>query len=116
MISTALVPITREFHATVADTSLLISGLYITSDIAQPTMGRLADRLGARRVYLAGLYLIAICGLAGRFAPSMSTLIWVRDLLGIGTSAAYPTAMSMLKNRAAKTGSELPAWRSAYSP
>jgi MFS family permease len=108
MISTALVPIAREFHATVADTSLLIGGLYITSAIAQPTMGRLADRLGARRVFLAGLYLIALCGLAGRFAPSLRALIWVRVLLGVGTSAAYPTAMSMLRTRAAKTGSELP--------
>jgi len=39
---------------------LVDCGLYITSAIAQPTMGRLADCLGARRVYLAGLYLIAL--------------------------------------------------------
>src|SRR5260370_27023652 len=58
MISTALVAIARDFQATVAETGLLIGGLYITSAIAQPTMGRLADRLRARRVFLAGLYLV----------------------------------------------------------
>jgi MFS family permease len=108
MIATALVPIARDFHATVAATSWLIGGLYITSAIAQPTMGRLADCLGARRVYLAGLYLIALAGIAGIFAPSLRVLIGVRVLLGIGTSAAYPTAMKILRNQVAKTTSVEP--------
>ncbi len=108
MISTALVAIARDFQATVAETGLLIGGLYITSAIAQPTMGRLADRLGARRVFLAGLYLVALAGVAGTFAPSLRALIWVRVLLGIGTSAAYPTAMRILRNRAPQTGSVEP--------
>ncbi len=108
MISTALVAIARDFQATVAETGLLIGGLYITSAIAQPTMGRLADRLGARRVFLVGLYLVALAGVAGTFAPSLRALIWVRVLLGIGTSAAYPTAMRILRNRAAQTGSVEP--------
>jgi MFS family permease len=108
MISTALIPIARDFHATVAETSWLIGGLYITSAIAQPMMGRLADCLGARRVYLAGLYLIALAGIAGIFAPSLRALIWVRVLLGIGTSAAYPTAMKILRNQAAMTRSVEP--------
>ncbi len=108
MISTALVAIARDFQATAAETGLLIGGLYITSAIAQPTMGRLADRLGARRVFLAGLYLVALAGVAGTFAPSLRALIWVRVLLGIGTSAAYPTAMRILRNRAPQTGSVEP--------
>jgi MFS family permease len=108
MISTALVAIARDFQATVAETGLLIGGLYITSAVAQPTMGRLADRLGARRVFLAGLYLIALAGGAGTFVPSLRALIWVRVLLGVGTSAAYPTAMRILRNRAAQTRSVEP--------
>src|SRR5258707_15294643 len=59
MISTALVAIARGFQATVPETGPLIGGLYLTSAIAQPTMGGLADHLGARRVFLAGLYLVA---------------------------------------------------------
>src|SRR5260370_13719634 len=77
MISTALVAIARDFQATVAETGLLIGGLYITSAIAQPTMGRLADRLRARRVFLAGLYLVALAGVeAALSATALAVLLW----------------------------------------
>jgi len=74
--------------------------------------GRLADFLGARRVFLAGLYLVALAGVAGTFAPSLRALIWVRVLLGIGTSAAYPTAMRILRNRRHRQDLSNRAWRS----
>src|SRR5260370_19562638 len=105
MISTALVAIARDFQATVAETGLLIGGLYITSAIAQPTMGRLADRLGARRVFLAGLYLVALAGVAGTFSPSLSAFILVRVLFGNCTSAAYPTALGIFSHPAGPQGS-----------
>src|SRR5258708_25443064 len=81
MISTALVAIARDFQATVAETGLLIGGLYITSAIAQPTMGRLADRLGARRVFLTGLYLVALAVVAGNISPPPLPCTSVRRLL-----------------------------------
>src|ERR1700690_2168876 len=93
MISTALVPIAGDFHTSVAQTGWLIAGLYLTSAIAQPTMGRLADLCGPRRIYLMSLCLVALAGLVGALAPSLGMLIAVRVLLGIGTSRAYPSAM-----------------------
>ncbi|UPG85369.1 MFS transporter [Luteibacter aegosomatis] len=107
-IATALVPISRDFHATVAQTGWLIAGLYLTSAVAQPTMGRLADLLGARRVYLVSLLLVAAAGVLGRWAPSLPWLVGVRVLLGIGTSGAYPSAMRLFRERADRTGSAPP--------
>jgi len=107
-IATALVPIARDFHATVAQTGWLIAGLYLTSAVAQPTMGRLADLLGARRVYLVSLLLVAAAGVLGRWAPSLPWLVGVRVLLGIGTSGAYPSAMRLFRERADRTGSAPP--------
>src|SRR5258708_29859365 len=101
MISMALVAIARDFQATVAETGLLIGGLYITSAIAQPTMGRLADRLGARRVFLAGLYLVALAGVAGGFSPRVPPLIFVCVFFGVGTLPAHPTALRNLVQPAA---------------
>src|SRR5258705_288191 len=97
MISTALVAIARDFQATVAETGLLIGGLYITSAIAQPTMGRLADRLGARRVFLAGLYLVALAGVAGTLSPRPFSFMRVRELVWIRMAAGHTTALGQLR-------------------
>ncbi|MDE1009723.1 MAG: MFS transporter [Paraburkholderia fungorum] len=109
MIATALVPIAADFHASVAETGWLIAGLYLTSAVAQPTMGRLADLFGPRRVYLASLLLIALAGLVGGIMPSLGGLVAVRVMLGIGTSGAYPSAMRIFRVRADKLGCEPPA-------
>jgi MFS family permease len=108
MISTALVPIAADIHASAAEAGWLIAGLYLASAIAQPTMGRLADLFGPRRVYLISLLLVAVAGILGRVAPSLTGLVVARVLLGIGTSGAYPSAMRIFRVQAARTGSEPP--------
>lgn len=108
MIAMALVPIANDFHASVAQTGWLIAGLYLTSAVTQPTMGRLADLLGARRVYLFSLVLVCLAGFAGRWAPSLGWLVGVRVLLGVGTSGAYPSAMRLFRERADRTGAAPP--------
>src|SRR5258708_23333120 len=108
MISTALVAIAKDYHASVAQTGWLIAGLYLTSAIAQPTMGRLADLFGPRRVYVFSLCVVALAGIAGAMAPSLGTLIVVRVLLGIGTSGAYPSAMCIFRTQAERIGAAPP--------
>ena len=108
MISTALVPIAGDFHATVAQTGWLIAGLYLASAVAQPTMGRLADLFGPRRVYLIALVLVALSGLIGEFASSLPVLVAARVLLGIGTSGAYPSAMRIFRVQADRYGYTAP--------
>jgi len=108
MISTALAPIALDFHATVAQTGWLVAGLYLMSAIAQPTMGRLADLFGPRRVYLVSLALVALAGLGGAFAPSLGALVAVRILLGVGTSGAYPSAMRIFRSQSDRLGTPPP--------
>jgi MFS family permease len=108
MISTALVPMAADFKASVAETGWLIAGLYLASAVAQPTMGRLADLFGPRRVYLISLSLVALAGLLGQWAPSLGALVAVRVLLGIGTSGAYPAAMRLFRIQADRTGAPPP--------
>src|SRR6201988_3964220 len=108
MISTALAPIGRDFGATVAQTGWLIAGLYLASAVAQPTMGRLADLFGPRRIYLISLFIVAISALVGRFAPTLGVLIAVRVALGIGTAGAYPSAMRIFRVQADRLGAAPP--------
>jgi nicotinamidase-related amidase len=64
--------------------------------------------LGARRIFLASLGLVAAAGLCGQFAASLAGLVAVRILLGVGTSGAYPAAMRILRERGEATGSKPP--------
>jgi MFS family permease len=93
MLSTALVPIAESLHADIAETGWLIAVLYLTTAVAQPSLGRLVDLLGPRRVYLGSLFLVAAAGIFGQWASSLAGLVAVRVLLGVGTSGAYPAAM-----------------------
>jgi len=108
MIATALAPIGRAFDVGVSETVWLVAALYVTSAVAQPTMGKLADRWGARRVFLLGLVVVLFGGIAGALAPTLGALIGVRVILGVGTSAAYPSAMRVLRNHARRIGRETP--------
>ncbi len=108
MIATGLVAIGRDFGAGPSGTGWLLSSLYLASAVGQPVMGRLADSLGPRRVFLAGLVLVCAAGLLGTLAPGFGWLIAARVLLGLGTSAAYPAAMAMLRAESLRTGRPAP--------
>src|SRR5260370_41429304 len=53
VIATALVSIAVAMRVPVGQTSILISSLYLTSAVAQPTAGRLSGEFGPRRGVLA---------------------------------------------------------------
>ncbi|MBB5122619.1 MFS transporter [Streptomyces eurocidicus] len=107
-IATGLVTIGHAFGTGAAGTAWLVSALYVASAVGQPVTGRLADTLGPRRVLLAGLTLVCAAGLLGTLAPAFGWLVAARALLGLGTSAAYPSAMAMLRAEAARVGREAP--------
>lgn len=100
-------PIGDAFHATAAETAWLIAALYLATSVGQPLMGRLADIYGAVPVFYAGLILTSIAGIGGSFAGSLDVLIGWRVVLGLGTSAAYPAAMILLRRFAADDGGRL---------
>ncbi|MEW1747979.1 MFS transporter [Streptomyces angustmyceticus] len=108
MIATALVAIGRDFHVGAADTAWLISAMYLASAVGQPSLGRLADRIGPRRVFTAGALTVCAAGFIGALAPSFTLLIVSRVVLGIGTAAAYPAAMAVLRAESRRTGRPTP--------
>jgi MFS family permease len=108
MIATALVPIASSLHVGAAQAGWLIAALYLATAIAQPTMGRLADLFGPRRVFLIALALVALAGILGFVAKTLAELIAARVILGIGTSGAYPSAMRMFRVQADRLGAPPP--------
>jgi MFS family permease len=109
MLATGLVGIGLDFHLGPGKTASLISVLYLCSAIAQPTMGKLSMLFGPRRVFQAGILILFVAGVVGGFAPGFGFLLVSRALIGIGSSAAYPTAMAMVRKRADSVGMGVPS-------
>jgi predicted MFS family arabinose efflux permease len=108
LIATALVPIAAGVHVSVGRTAVLVSGLYLASAIAQPTAGKLSEEFGPRRVFLVGILAVLTGGLVGGLGNDLTTLTVARILIGVGTSAGYPSAMLLIRRRAESAGLHAP--------
>ncbi len=58
--------------------------------------GRTADLLGRRRVFMAGLILVAVASLAAGFAVNEAQLIAARAAQGLGAAIISPAALSIV--------------------
>jgi EmrB/QacA subfamily drug resistance transporter len=58
--------------------------------------GRAGDRLGRRRVFVAGLLLFSAASFAGGFATSQAWLLTARAVQGAGGAVIAPTALSLI--------------------
>jgi predicted MFS family arabinose efflux permease len=104
MLATALVPIAAGLHVPVGSTAILVTSLYLACAIAQPTAGKLAEAFGPRRVFLGGIVLVALGGILGLIGSNLAALVAARIVIGVGTSAGYPSAMLLIRRRADAVG------------
>src|SRR5437763_4765066 len=58
--------------------------------------GRAADLLGRRRVFMAGLLVVAVASLAAGFATNQGQLIAARAAQGLGAAIISPSALSIV--------------------
>jgi putative MFS transporter len=64
--------------------------------IGAPLFGRIADRLGRRRVLIGTVLTDALCGLAAAFAPSLEWLLVARFLTGLAVGGTLPVDYAMM--------------------
>lgn len=60
------------------------------------TMGGLADRYGAKRLYLGGLAVFVAASALSAAAPSLGALIGLRAALGAGGAALLPASLALI--------------------
>jgi MFS transporter, DHA2 family, multidrug resistance protein len=61
-------------------------------------MGTLGDRIGRRRLLLAGAIAFGAASILAAFATSAATLIAARALLGVAASTLAPSTLSLVRN------------------
>jgi MFS family permease len=109
MIAVALVRLRDDFDVTLATASWLVSAFYLAAAVGQPLMGRLADLLGARRVFCAGWVLVGLTGALAPFAPSFGWLVVARVVQALGTSGAFPAGLALIRRGAEDPAAPPPA-------
>jgi EmrB/QacA subfamily drug resistance transporter len=97
IVNVALPDIARALEVrSNADLQWVVTGYTLTFGGFLLLGGKLADRLGRRRVFVLGAGLFAFASLLGGFAGNLGLLITARSLQGIGGALMSPAALSLL--------------------
>jgi MFS transporter, PHS family, inorganic phosphate transporter len=94
--------ITNEWHISSSQKSLLSSLALLTSAVGAVFFGRVADKLGRRKIYGYEVLVLAVGAIATAFAPSIWWLIALRGILGFGIGGDYPVSATIMSEYAAR--------------
>ncbi|WP_326726206.1 MULTISPECIES: MFS transporter [unclassified Streptomyces] len=97
IVNVAVPTIGSELHASGAGLQLVVAGYTIAYAVLLITGARLGDRLGHRRVYLAGLALFTAASLACGLAQGTGELIAFRLVQGAGSAVMIPQVLSLIQ-------------------
>ncbi|HKG63702.1 MAG TPA: MFS transporter, partial [Solirubrobacteraceae bacterium] len=96
IVNVALPSIGRDLQFSQENLSWVINAYTLTFGGFLLLGGRMADLLGRRRLFMAGIVLFGIASLLGGFAESEGQLIAARALQGLGAALLSPAALSLV--------------------
>src|SRR4051812_19926591 len=96
IVNVALPSIGRALDFSRDDLSWVINAYTLTFGGFLLLGGRMADLLGRRRLFMAGLFLFAGASLAGGLAQSDTWLVAARAVQGLGAALLSPAALSLV--------------------
>jgi predicted MFS family arabinose efflux permease len=108
MVPVALPELQREFSTSARASTQLLTVFALASAVGHPLAGYLADRLGPRRVLVAGLVVTGMSGLVAAAAGTFSLLVALRVVQALGTGAAFPAGIALLRRFDARDESDRP--------
>ncbi|MGI5921792.1 MAG: MFS transporter [Syntrophomonadaceae bacterium] len=95
-INLALPTIGKELNAGALMVSWVVTSFLLTSAAFLLPLGRIADIIGRRRIYLGGIILFALTSFFCSLAQSIYWLIAFRTLNGIASAMIFGTGMAIL--------------------
>jgi EmrB/QacA subfamily drug resistance transporter len=98
IVNVALPDMARQLHTTFSDLQWVIDGYALVLGALVLTVGSIADRVGRKKLYLAGLVLFAVSSLTCGLAPNVGVLIAARGVQGIGAAAMFATTMALISS------------------
>src|SRR3974377_739382 len=96
VLNVALPTIVRDLNATTTELQWIVDAYVIVFAGLLLVMGSLADRIGRKRVFLAGLAACAAGSTWAAFSGSVSMLIAARASMGIGGAMMMPSTLAII--------------------
>jgi MFS family permease len=96
IIAVALPLIAVQFHANGWTQGVVGAAAVLGAIAGAMTLGRLADKVGRRALFVADIGIFAVSSLLSALAWSLPSLIAFRFMAGIGVGADYPIAAAYL--------------------
>ena len=96
VVNVAFQTLREEFGGNLGDTQWIISIYVLALGISTPLAGFLANRFGAKKIYLGGLGLFVLGSLLCGLSPSLNFLTVARAVQGAGGGIAMPLGTALL--------------------
>ncbi|MBJ7330401.1 MAG: DHA2 family efflux MFS transporter permease subunit [Solirubrobacteraceae bacterium] len=97
IVNTAFPSMAASFpDATLAELSWVLDAYFIVLAALLVPAGALADRLGRKRVFLAGTLLFVVASVGCAAAPSWEVLVGARVLQGLGAAIVVPVSLALI--------------------
>jgi EmrB/QacA subfamily drug resistance transporter len=98
VLNVALPTLVRDLNASSSDLQWIVDAYIIVFAGLLLAAGSLADRVGRKKTFLAGLVIFAAGSAAAAFSGGVSTLIAARAGMGIGGALMIPSTLSIISN------------------
>ncbi|MFI9766030.1 MFS transporter [Streptomyces sp. NPDC052415] len=98
VLNVALPSLQEDLHADTAGLQWTIDAYTLALASLLMLAGSTADRIGRKRVFMAGLVVFGLGSLLCSLAPSLDLLIAARTVQAVGGSMLNPVAMSIITN------------------
>src|ERR1700742_4528874 len=98
IVNTALDSIGKSLGGGVAELQWVVSAYTIAFAAFILTAGALGDRIGAKRIFMAGFAIFTAASVACGLAPSAWTLIAARAVQGLGAAILVPNSLALLSH------------------
>ena len=95
-VNLAIPSIGKEFDSSAILLSWVVTSYLLASAAFLVPFGRLADIVGRKKIFLAGMLVFSLSSLLCGFARSIEALIVFRILQGVGSAMVFGTGMAIL--------------------
>src|SRR5689334_18068421 len=98
IVNTALSSIGTSLGGSVAELQWVVTAYTIAFAAFILTAGALGDRVGAKRIFIAGFAIFTLASLACALAPSAMFLIAARSVQGLAAAILVPNSLTLLNH------------------